>query len=245
MFLPNEANGSIQNRIKSGIQQNPLPWPSPCEPPKGLLDTVYLCLPQAIVLQTLGPLAMGRRHQRGSTTRTGNGDFYRSKLTCMSQWVWRVTVRYIYTKRISISDSLLICGLLIGTTGHEYIERISKGNIYCKADKAALYRLNITISFFFDLWKICFRNTYFFPNLCFNVKQFYYSLYKTPWAEYRSRYSDCLRAGRSGDRIPVGRDFSHQSRPTLRPTQPPVQWVWGLSRGQGAAGAWRWPLTPF
>jgi len=35
----------------------------------------------------------------------------------MSQWVWRVTVtvtvRYTYSKRISISDSLRICGLLI------------------------------------------------------------------------------------------------------------------------------------
>lgn len=83
----------------------------------------------------------------------------------MSQCVWRVNVRYTHTKRISISDSLLICGLLIGTTGHEYIERISKGNTYCKAHKAALYRLNITISFFFDLYKICFRNTFFFQPL--------------------------------------------------------------------------------
>jgi len=31
-------------------------------------------------------------------------------------------------------------------------------------------------------------------------------------------------AGRYGDRIPVGRDFPHLS-------QPPVQWVLGLSRG--------------
>jgi hypothetical protein len=35
------------------------------------------------------------------------------------------------------------------------------------------------------------------------------------------------------------------SRPALRPTQRPVQWVPGVhSSGQSAAGAWHWPLTP-
>ena len=28
-----------------------------------------------------------------------------------------------------------------------------------------------------------------------------------------------------------GRDFPHQSRPALRPTQPPIQWVPDFSRG--------------
>ena len=33
-----------------------------------------------------------------------------------------------------------------------------------------------------------------------------------------------------------GRDFPHLSRPTLGPTQPPVEWVTGLSRGKERPG---------
>jgi len=42
-----------------------------------------------------------------------------------------------------------------------------------------------------------------------------------------------------------GRDFPHQSRSALRPTQPPVQWVQVLSRGKVLPGRDADPLTPF
>jgi hypothetical protein len=34
-----------------------------------------------------------------------------------------------------------------------------------------------------------------------------------------------------------GQDFPHLSRLALGPTQPPAQWISGLSQGQRAAGA--------
>ena len=44
---------------------------------------------------------------------------------------------------------------------------------------------------------------------------------------------------------PSGDEIFHISRPALGATQPPVQWIPGLSRWQSAAGARCWPLTPF
>ena len=40
-----------------------------------------------------------------------------------------------------------------------------------------------------------------------------------------------------------GRDVPHQCRPSLGPTQPPVQGQWVILGGN-AAGAWRRPPTP-
>jgi len=41
-----------------------------------------------------------------------------------------------------------------------------------------------------------------------------------------------------------GRDFPHLSRPAVRPTQLPVQWVPGLSRGKERPGRDADPSTP-
>jgi hypothetical protein len=41
-----------------------------------------------------------------------------------------------------------------------------------------------------------------------------------------------------------GRDFPHLSRPALGPTQPPVQWVPGLSRGKERLGLHADPSPP-
>jgi len=42
-----------------------------------------------------------------------------------------------------------------------------------------------------------------------------------------------------------GRNIPHPSRSALRPTQPPIQLVPGLSPGVKAAWTWRWPPTPY
>jgi hypothetical protein len=40
-----------------------------------------------------------------------------------------------------------------------------------------------------------------------------------------------------------GWEFPHTSRPAMGPTQPPVQWVPGLSWEYKAVRGWCWPLT--
>jgi hypothetical protein len=41
-----------------------------------------------------------------------------------------------------------------------------------------------------------------------------------------------------------GRDFQHLSIPALGPTQPPVQWVPGFSRGRKRPGRDAYPISP-
>jgi hypothetical protein len=48
---------------------------------------------------------------------------------------------------------------------------------------------------------------------------------------YLSWYSDSLLAGRSGIESQWRQDFLHLKTPALGPTQPPIQWVPGLSWG--------------
>jgi hypothetical protein len=66
-----------------------------------------------------------------------------------------------------------------------------------------------------------------------HVEKNYKDIGKVVWLGWCNWYSDMLQAGQSGDRNPVMARFFHASILAPRPTQPPVQWVPGLSQGYG------------
>ena len=91
----------------------------------------------------------------------------------------------------------------------------------------------------------------FWCTKIFWLVSFFQTVYRTvvspssalryPITYQKMGWDSSLRVGLFGDRIP--RDFPHPPRPALGPTEPPIQWVSGLSRGK-AARTCRWPSTP-
>ena len=63
------------------------------------------------------------------------------------------------------------------------------------------------------------------------------------WPRQLNRYTDSVRAGRSGNRIPMKARSPRPTRPALGPTPPPIKWIPGLFPGDKAAGVLRWPPT--
>jgi hypothetical protein len=77
---------------------------------------------------------------------------------------------------------------------------------------------------------------------CIALKMFCDRIINLWWAGYRSRYSNCLWAGRSGDRIPVGARFSApvQTGPEAHPTSCAT----GTGSFPGVRRGWGVTLTP-
>jgi len=84
---------------------------------------------------------------------------------------------------------------------------------------------------------------------CVTIHLYFIMTFRMSWLRvsspgYLSRYSDSLRAGRSGDRILVGTRSPHQFRQALGPTLLLGQWEPGLFPGSKVADERRWPPTP-
>jgi hypothetical protein len=97
--------------------------------------------------------------------------------------------------------------------------------------------------------KVCGRIRTSRPTRCFIKISFQYNIFLLETAISLSRYNDQAMAWTDEDSEFHSWQrkyiflFSATSRPTIRPTQLPVQWVLGCFSRDNVARAWSWPLT--
>jgi len=73
--------------------------------------------------------------------------------------------------------------------------------------------------------------------LCFPFVRFYfYYIHSTVGRDSSISMATCYRLDGPGIKPPWGREFLHLSRLALGPTQPPIQWVPGLTRRESGQG---------
>jgi hypothetical protein len=75
MLFYNDANGSAQNRIKSTIQQNPLPCQRHANPYSPFVNSTSALASSHCVVNFRAPEGEGNQWWRGGTTNTGNERF--------------------------------------------------------------------------------------------------------------------------------------------------------------------------
>jgi hypothetical protein len=151
-------------------------------------------------------------------------DHWRNVVYCIPGWEGTVNesgtlVLHIQETRVYILFRRPLCWLRISIV---LLVQINGGeNILLGHDHFCLHSLNFTA------YGLSYHSMFFVGPVAQSVLRLV-----TGWT---------VRASNPGG----GRDFPHLFRPALAPTQTPVQWVPGPSRGYTATGAWRWPLTSF